>query len=204
MPLDSIGRKFGTDKSSLHHNYLSTYESYLHFFRDKPIKLLEIGFGGYNNPNEGGESLYTWQEYFPNADITCLEIYPKDFSLDRVRVIQGSQDSSVDLRSIGAKYGPFDIIIDDGSHMSAHQIKSFTVLFSTYLRNGGIYIVEDTSTSYEPELRGFCSAIDFFKSCIDHYNYNSHKFQSYKMSPFTFIHFYNQLIIMQKGMTDII
>jgi len=204
MSLDSIGRKFGTDKSSLHHNYLNTYECYLHNFRDRPIKLLEIGFGGYEDRTGGGESLYTWQEYFPMADITCLEIYPKEFSLDRVRVIQGSQDSREDLRSIGENYGPFDIIVDDGSHLSSHQIKSFTELFTPYLKDGGIYIVEDTSTNYEPEMNKPTSCIDFFKSNIDIWNHKIHNFQSHLMSPFQFIHFYNQLIIVAKGRSGII
>lgn len=177
---------------------------YLHPLRNDNIKLLEIGFGGYYKVDAGGESLRTWQEYFPNADITCLEIYPKKFELDRVRVIQGSQDSIEDLVNLAQAYGPFDVIIDDGSHISSHIIKTFTTLFSLHLKNGGVYIVEDTSTAWEPGMTGNFSSIDFFKSNIDLYNHNKHQWDRSKMSPFKFIHFYSQLIITQKGVSDII
>lgn len=42
---------------------------------------------------------------------------------------------------------PYDIIIDDGSHMVRHVIASFEALFP-YLRRGGLYIIEDLHTSY--------------------------------------------------------
>lgn len=202
--LNDIGQKYGTDKSSLHHNYLDTYELYLYPLRDKPIKMLEIGFGGYNDATKGGESLWTWLEYFPKAEITCLEYYPKQFSHERVNLIIGDQSDHTCLSRIGKDFGPFDLIVDDGSHISAHIIKSFTSLFTNYLKSGGIYIVEDTSTAWEPKMAGDFSSIDFFKSNIDLYNHNVHKFQANKMSPFRFIHFYNQLIICQKGLSDII
>lgn len=41
----------------------------------------------------------------------------------------------------------FDIILDDGSHISEHIITSFTTLFSE-LKPGGLYVIEDTQTSY--------------------------------------------------------
>jgi len=39
-------------------------------------------------------------------------------------------------------HGPFDIIIDDASHISPLSIRSFEILFKL-LKRGGIYVIED-------------------------------------------------------------
>lgn len=52
------------------------------------------------------------------------------------------------------KRGPFDIIIDDGSHLSEHIIASFQSLVD-YVANEGLYIVEDVHATY---WEGFRSA----------------------------------------------
>ena len=57
------------------------------------------------------------------------------------------------LRSaVDEQYGPFDIIIDDGGHTMEQQIISIETLFPL-LSDGGVYLVEDTHTSYWSELR---------------------------------------------------
>ena len=38
----------------------------------------------------------------------------------------------------------FDVIIDDGSHLIDHQIKSFNIL-KEKMKPGGIYIIEDVN-----------------------------------------------------------
>ena len=43
---------------------------------------------------------------------------------------------------------PFDIIIDDGSHVPWHQIFTLESIFHTWLKPGGLYIIEDLETSY--------------------------------------------------------
>jgi len=43
----------------------------------------------------------------------------------------------------------WDIIIDDGSHIPEHQIRTFVHLFP-YVSPGGLYILEDIETSYWP------------------------------------------------------
>jgi hypothetical protein len=50
---------------------------------------------------------------------------------------------------LAAAEGPFDVVIDDGSHVSAHQITSFYFLFN-HLRAGGFYVIEDIQTSFWP------------------------------------------------------
>ena len=51
------------------------------------------------------------------------------------------------LKSLADQYGPFDIVIDDGSHAPAHQVASLTALWP-HVKVGGVYLVEDLHTSY--------------------------------------------------------
>jgi hypothetical protein len=43
--------------------------------------------------------------------------------------------------------GGVDIVLDDGSHQTKHQIESFKILFPE-MSEGGLYMVEDLHTSY--------------------------------------------------------
>lgn len=145
--LHAIGLKCGTDKA-WHHKYTTRYEAVLKDLRDKPITLLELGIGGDENPNAGGQSLRMWAEYFANGDIIGLDLYPKELDVpDNVTMYHGSQDDPAVLTQIYDNHGDFDVIIDDASHVSSLTISSFKQLWPC-LKAGGFYIVEDTHGSY--------------------------------------------------------
>lgn len=61
-----------------------------------------------------------WREYLPNAKIVGIDILPSckayEKADDRVHVEIGSQVDAEFLRSVIQKHGPFDMILDDGSH----------------------------------------------------------------------------------------
>ena len=44
---------------------------------DQAVKVLEIGIGGYDAPDAGGESLRMWKHYFRRGLIYGMDIYPK-------------------------------------------------------------------------------------------------------------------------------
>jgi hypothetical protein len=164
--LDAIGLKHGTDKASTHHNYLSFYESFMAPLREEPITLLEVGV-------YQGASLKTWAEYFPNARIIGVDIAPnsKIYERDRIRIELADQSNLEHLAQLAAKNGPFDIIVEDGSHMWEHQITTLRALFP-FLRSGGYYVVEDLQTNYgmmQPKYRGVASesCMDFLKRWMD-------------------------------------
>ena len=93
--LSELAVKYGTDKWNSHY-YTQHYEdSFLHL-RNKEIKLLEIGVGGYEHKNEGGNSLRMWKDYFPKGEIYAFDIEDKShFSQDRITILKGDQyDSS--------------------------------------------------------------------------------------------------------------
>ena len=54
---------------------------------------------------------------------------------------------------VGEAHGPFDFVIDDGSHASPQQIESFRILWP-FIKDRGVYIIEDVQTSYWPAFGG--------------------------------------------------
>jgi demethylmacrocin O-methyltransferase len=94
-----------------------------------------------------------WQDYFPKARIVGVDIEKKVVTGRRISVEQGSQDDPVFLSDIASRYGPFDVVIDDGSHLSRHVTASFGFLFD-HVTPGGLYIVEDLATAYSRDYEG--------------------------------------------------
>lgn len=146
MTLDEIAIKHNTDKSSRAHNYTEKYDFFFSPRREQKIKILEIGI-------QNGFSLKTWKEYFPQGTVYGIDVVDcRHLDESRLTTLQGSQNDLAFLQSIHDRYGPFDIIIDDGSHVSSDMRISFDLLFPL-LKNGGIYVVEDLHCCYWPDFK---------------------------------------------------
>ena len=167
----------GSDKWGGHW-YAQHYQTHFAPLRPKALNLLEIGVGGYDDPNKGGSSLRMWKTFFPRANVFAIDIVDKRALQEpRIKIYQGSQDDAEFLGRVAADIGRIDIIIDDGSHQNQHVLKTFAVLFPL-LADGGIYVVEDTQTSYWPSYGGTSeefnspkSTMGFFKGLADCLNY---------------------------------
>src|ERR1700733_5337217 len=145
--LDTLAVIHGTDKWD-NNFYSPYYNEHFKKIRYKNLKILEIGVGCFDNPLCGGESLRMWKNYFPNSTIYGIDICDKtSLQEKRIKIFQGSQADEVFLKKVCEEHGPFDIIIDDGSHVSCHIITSFNVLFP-FLKEGGYYAIEDLHVSY--------------------------------------------------------
>ena len=146
--LDDLGRKYGTDKASNGHDYLRHYEFYFERMREHVSRIIEIG-------GLAGASLAMWTDYFPRAQIICIDVNPevKRFQSDRVAIEIGNAGDRTFLKSIRSKYGTADIVIDDGSHRWDHQRIAFQVLFPMVAPDG-FYIVEDLHSNYEANFSG--------------------------------------------------
>lgn len=136
--LHDIGFKYGTDKAT-YHEYLNFYAKHLPG-RDFNGRLLEIGI-------RDGSSLRMWREYYPNAEIVGIDVVKYDWTIEGVTMLEMDGTNIVDLRELGY----FDIIIDDGSHMTHDQQTTFYWLYYNQLNEPGVYILEDLHTSYLPE-----------------------------------------------------
>ena len=167
--LNNLAIRYGTDKSSDKHNYCIKYEKYLPFNRYDKLNILEIGV-------LDGKSLLTWKDYYYRSNILGIDINPdcKKYEEDRISVEIGSQADDKFLNQISNEYGPFDFILDDGSHLNEHVIYSFETLFQ-YVKSGGLYIVEDVATSYFPWYGGGLndpkSMMEYFKKLTDDINF---------------------------------
>lgn len=153
-------------------SYLIYYDSLFMPMRQENISLLEIGV-------QNGGSLETWSEYFLNAKqfIGC-DINPKCADLkyedERINIIVGNANDTATFQEVMKKCNEYDIIIDDGSHISSDVITSFINYFPL-LNPGGIYVVEDTHTLYMDAYGGGIlnefGAYSFFKKMIDVVSY---------------------------------
>lgn len=140
--LNDIGLKFDTDKSSRFHNYLDFYEEQLPG-RSFNGRLLEIGI-------MDGFSIEMWHEYYPEAEIVGLDIMPKGhLKIAKAPGVTLLQLNGTDVEAMN-ELGPFDVIVDDGSHMSLEQQQAFSHLYYHQLHHGGVYVIEDLWTSYMP------------------------------------------------------
>jgi len=158
--LTVLAIKHGTDKWGPHF-YTPIYDRFFSPLRDRPVKLLEIGVGGYEHANIGGSSLAMWAEYFPNGEITGIDIAPKTMDLGpRVTIRRGSQTDAAFLQALSRERGPFDIVIDDGSHLPRDVVASFVTLFP--LMSNGFYVVEDVQTAFLKGLGGTPTGAETF------------------------------------------
>jgi hypothetical protein len=207
--LSRLATLFGTDKWGSHW-YTQHYQRYFGPLKRERLNILEIGVGGYDNSGQGGESLRMWKAYFRNSQIVGIDIHDKSrFCEKRIDIHQCDQTSQEALAQLAKKYDGFDIVIDDGSHISSHVIATFHILFPL-LRPGGIYAVEDIQTAYWPTWGGGIgnpkSSIAFFKNLADGLNYAEYPLEDYRPSYFdeniVEIAFFHNLILIRKGRNE--
>lgn len=157
----------GGDKASDRHNYCVHYESVFEPFRDKFIRLLEIGIGE-------GSSMKIWLEYFPNAIVHGVDIDQKpNFGSIRQFSKQGDQNDESFWMWYNQDNGfRWDIVIDDGSHKTNGIVTSFKALWPS-LKSGGFYCIEDLRCSYMVgyQVEGWGRQMDFIKDLLDCVNF---------------------------------
>lgn len=158
--LNDIGVECGTDKSTITHGYLDTYEKYLEPLRDKEIVLLELGVAG-------GASIKMWREYLPKAKVYGIDNNP-DCAGEGIFI--GSQTDESFLDKVLYEIGEVTMMVDDASHYAPYTILTFQHLFPK-LAHGGLYFIEDTHCFYDktygcaPEFNeGMGMAFNFFTS----------------------------------------
>lgn len=158
-----------SDKWSI---YLTEYDRLFSEYRESQVRLLEIGI-------QNGGSLEIWSKYFSQArnivgcDINqdCAKLIYNDL---RIAVVVGDANSDESERAITSISPQFDLIIDDGSHVSGDIIRAFVRYFPR-LVDGGLFIAEDLHCSYWKDFQGGLfnpvSSIAFFKRLADILSY---------------------------------
>lgn len=169
MNSDRLKNLFYTHEGKLIHkwdHYFAIYEKYFSTYIGKKVNILEIGI------SQGG-SLQLWKKYFGNeVNVYAIDINPqcKKLEEERVKIFIGSQSDKQFLQQVIQELPDLDIIIDDGGHTMNQQIVSFENLYLK-VKEGGLYLVEDTHTSYWHEFHGGLKKantfIEYSKNLID-------------------------------------
>lgn len=119
------------------HSYIPEYERLLAPYRPG-CTFMEIGLAM-------GLSLAMWREYLPTSHIYGVDVAivfdPRPHQDTGTRLIMGDATSPQFLGCFG-KEVRFDVVIDDGSHLTSDQVKTFHLL-KPRMAPGGIYIIED-------------------------------------------------------------
>ena len=211
--LHALAYIFRTDKLG-DHDYIEKYVAHFSPLKNKKNTILEIGIGGYSGQLTGGSSLRMWKHYFKKSQIYGIDIHDKSHVEEhRITAFQGSQDDENFLKQVVDSIGVIDIVIDDGSHINENVINSFKILFPSLSENG-MYVIEDTQTSYWPKFGGDSynlnntkTTVGYFKALVDGLNHSevarADYVSSYLDSNIKSIHFYHNQIFVYKGKNNL-
>jgi SAM-dependent methyltransferase len=157
--LTALANKYNSDKGNTYkcaHHYTLKYQEIIsQILQEKVIcqnyenmKLLEIGLN--RDDTNSIPSLMMWNDYLnKNIHITGFDIDPNFEKFigrnENIEIVIGDQSNEDDLAKLKTKN--YDIIIDDGSHISEHQQISFKELWES-VKPGGYYVIEDLH--YQP------------------------------------------------------
>ena len=173
-------------------HYLPIYDR--HIPTDRPIRMLEIGV-------QGGGMLEVWRKALhPGSIVHGIDIDP---ACAAEGVTIGDQADPSVLRDALGVLGGLDVVVGDGSHVGKDQRASFEYLYPR-LAADGVYIIEDTHTSYwgshEGGWRQSGTAIEDAKNLVDklHGHWSpGHGGDTFAMMTEA-IHFYDSMIVIQK------
>ena len=184
-------------------HYFKIYDRYLARFRGTDAHLMEVGVCH-------GGSLQMWKHYLGNkASIYGVDIHPRtlDFKEDQIEIFIGDQEDRAFLKTLKNDTPRLDILIDDGGHTMEQQINTFDELFP-HVSENGVYICEDTHTSYWSSFGGGYlkqgTFIEYVKDKIDELNafHNNEIPDELEQTPFTrsayAMHFYDSVVVIEK------
>lgn len=150
-----------------------------------------------------------WKDYFgPKVKIYGIDINPqcKELEEENIEIFIGSQSDKKFLQEVKSKIPKVHILIDDGGHRMQQQIVSFEELFDV-VKEDGIYLCEDTHTSYWMEYGGGYkrrgSFIEYSKNFVDYLHAFHSRQRGLQPNSFTkavkSVHFYDSIVVLEKG-----
>jgi 23S rRNA U2552 (ribose-2'-O)-methylase RlmE/FtsJ len=100
-----------------------------------------------------------WRDWLPFSDIVGIDIAePTPIKNVQTFLLDGTKKETASL------FGSFDLIIDDGSHMTADQIKTFKLFWG---KCKYAYILEDIHTSFRKQyINSKVTAYDYIHQFI--------------------------------------
>lgn len=185
-------------------HYLPLYHKHFEKYRKlasptNKVVILEIGV-------EKGGSLDLWNEYFgrENCIIYGVDIDPgcAAFHRDNITIFIGDQGDKNFLIELKSKTLRPDILIDDGGHTMVQQILTFETMFD-HVKPGGIFLCEDTHTSYWPLYGGgyklSSTFMEYSKNLTDSLNGYHHNNLDNITLHCSGMHFYDSMVFFDKS-----
>ena len=148
--LDYLFHEYGSDKANIFkpiqqpgHGYSIFYEKKLEAYKNKNLNILEIG-------SYAGASAAAFIKYLPKSKVYCFDINITNFKYKSENInVYGIDinDQKKVIKTLNKifleqNFNQFDLIIDDGSHNLSDILISLKLFFK-YVKNNGLYIIED-------------------------------------------------------------
>ncbi|GBF97807.1 hypothetical protein Rsub_11333 [Raphidocelis subcapitata] len=185
--------------------YFDVYHRHFSRFRGKEVHFLEVGV-------QSGGSIELWRHYFgPGLHYYGVDINPYTkplFEGPNTKIFVGSQEDREFWRRTLAELPPMDIVLDDGGHSMTQQTVTFEEVYEQ-VKEGGIYMVEDTATSYADGYAGQIwgsfgggpkkpgTFIELAKDKVDELNGWYHTATKFTQTT-TAMAFYDQIVVFEK------
>lgn len=191
--------------------YFEIYDRHLHHVKNMTdVSLVEVGV-------QKGGSLEMWANWLASRmpdryDVEGIDIDPECakhvYDNKNIKVTIGDQSSNVFWNEWLKTKEKIDIFIDDGGHYMDQQILTFEKIFPK-LSPGGVYICEDTHTSYMSGngggLKRKGTFIEYAKWYIDvlHRDWHEEMITEIEMKKdiarsLSSVHFYDSVVVFEK------
>lgn len=198
-------------KADKWNRYFPVYDECLAPYKGKNITAVEVGVA------DGG-SLEMWSRYFGaeskifGIDVDQNRCGNLTFDSNNVKVFIGDQGNKDFLEKTLNEIGPIDVFIDDGGHFFVQQVLTLQLAWKQ-MKDGGIFIIEDTHTSYmsQPYNMGLGKTHTFIEWCkpivdalhygwVEEENKKDIKLNYYKSSlpDLESIQFFDSMVILKK------
>lgn len=199
--LEEIWRNELTLKSDKWLPYFKVYEKHFSKYVGKAPVIVEVGV-------QGGGSIQMWRKYFgDDAKIYGIDIDPrisehKEHYDSNVELFVGDQASPEFWDEFLKKVPEIDIFIDDGGHTSEQQMITLHKVFP-HIKMGGVFLCEDTHTSYWMGLGNpqtfamYCQIVSDF---VNYEHVNGHKFEDMAKNYYGLYSttVYNSMVVFEK------
>lgn len=182
-------------------HYFDIYHRHFARFRGLPVTIIEIGI--FN-----GGSLRMWRDYFgPDSLVVGVDVNPDcaAFAEPGIEIVIGDQGDRGFLHELRDRFPSPSILIDDGGHRMEQQIATFEELYANLDANG-VYLCEDTHTSYMPAFGGALDDPNTFmgvaKGLVDRLHAARIPGGVFDLDPFArqtdSLHFYDGVLVIER------
>lgn len=192
-----------------HEHYFDVYERHFSKFIGKKPVVVEVGICR-------GGSAEMWQKYFgEGSTIIGIDVDDTAFKPEHqtpgCEQVRGDQGDPTFWAEFFKTHPDVDVFIDDGGHHQFQQITTLAAVWS-HVNIGGVYVCEDTHTSYWPEYSGgglkkSTAFLEYAKAVTDTMNSRWYKDADRHPDNMMFadhykdlasMHFYDSMVVLEK------